>query len=75
MVGPLVKDAVQQQVNYALFPRRDIERSALPIEVVRESDRGPELECSALKCNVNRIQTSQAASGKFVQGLAVGRDV
>src|ERR1700677_3141073 len=75
MVKPLVEDAVKQQVNDALFPRRDIERSALPVEVVPEPNRGSELECLAPKRTVNHIQTPQAASGKLVQGLAVGRDV
>jgi hypothetical protein len=46
----LVQDAVKQKVNDAFFPRRDVEGSALSVEIVRESDGRSELEdprCSA----------------------------
>ena len=75
VVEPPVKHAVKHQVNDALFPRRNVQCATLSVEIVREPNRGPELECLTLKRTVNRIQTSQAASRKLVQVLAVGRYV
>jgi len=52
---PVVQDTIKHQVNDTLFPRRDVKRSLLSIEIVFEANGRPELEPRMGECIVNRI--------------------
>jgi len=71
----LVQEAIKQQINDALFPWRNVQRTALAVEVVLEPYRRTKLKTLLPQLLVNSRDSIEPASRQVIKRLAIGGDI
>src|SRR5260370_39611938 len=67
-----VQNAVEQQINHALFPGRNVEGAMLSVEVVAQSYSRAEIKVFALQRAMDGIQVTQPIRREIIKRLAIG---
>src|SRR5713101_2200208 len=66
-----VQNAVEQQINHALFPGRNVEGAMLSVEVVAQSYRRTKLKGFPLQRAMDGIQMAQPMRRKIIKRLPI----
>ena len=71
----LVKSSIEQQIDNSLFPRRNVERSTLPIEIVFQAQCRAEAELLTLQVAMDCVQAAQPVTRQFIKSFSISGNI